>query len=117
LLQAGGGVIVNMASLAAITGQAHDPIFAASSGGVLAFSRSLGTLLAGSSVRVCCVCPALVDTPMVRGATDPAISGLPAEGTPLAVDEVADAVLYAIRDDTNAGKALRVSSPGERTYL
>lgn len=65
------GAVVNMASIA---GRSHSRTagvaYAASKGGVIAFSRQLGHELAAERIRVNCVCPGLVDTGiMARNVT------------------------------------------------
>ena len=59
-----GSAIVNVASDAGIRGNYGCPLYSAAKGGVVAFSRSLALDLA-PRVRVNCVCPGDVDTPLV----------------------------------------------------
>ena len=76
-LEQRGGCIVNVASVAGLTGIAFAAAYAASKGGLVALSRALALELSDRAVRVRCVCPAGVDTPMVErfrlpeGATVP----------------------------------------------
>ena len=60
-----GGSIVNVASDAGIRGNYGCALYSASKGAVVAFSRSLALDVA-PAVRVNCVCPADVDTPLMR---------------------------------------------------
>lgn len=60
------GTIVNVASVAALRGTAYAAAYAASKGGVVALTRALAVELADRGVRVNCVCPGGVDTPMVE---------------------------------------------------
>jgi NAD(P)-dependent dehydrogenase (short-subunit alcohol dehydrogenase family) len=60
------GVIVNVASAAAIRGSAYLTAYSASKGAVLAFTKSLAVEFAGRGLRVNCVCPGGVDTPLLR---------------------------------------------------
>ncbi len=64
MIEGGGGAIVNNASMAAF--QAH-PLYAysVSKAGVVAFTRCLAAALAEQNVRVNCVAPGFMDTPMV----------------------------------------------------
>ena len=65
----GGGVIVNTASMAGFGyGFPPDPVYAASKGGVVLFTASLAPLKDEANIRVNCVCPGVVDTPMMHGA-------------------------------------------------
>lgn len=62
--EAGGGCIVNIASDAGIGGNYGCPVYCASKGAVVAMTKALALDLA-PSVRVNCVCPGDVDTPLL----------------------------------------------------
>jgi NAD(P)-dependent dehydrogenase (short-subunit alcohol dehydrogenase family) len=62
----GGGSIVNVSSVQAIAMQRSVAAYAASKGGVNALTRSMAVDHAQENIRVNCVCPASVDTPMLR---------------------------------------------------
>lgn len=64
LLVPDGGSIVNIGSDAGISGNYGCPVYCASKGAVVAFSKALALDLA-PRVRVNCVCPGDVDTPML----------------------------------------------------
>jgi len=70
----GGGAIVNTASVQAFASQTSVAAYTASKHGVLGLTRSMAVDLA-PAIRVNCVCPGAVDTPMLRsalaGAADP----------------------------------------------
>lgn len=57
LRAAGGGSIVNVTSIAAVTGSSGSPQYAAAKGGVEALSRSLAAQLAAEGIRVNTVLP------------------------------------------------------------
>ncbi|MGM9529051.1 MAG: SDR family NAD(P)-dependent oxidoreductase [Phascolarctobacterium sp.] len=59
-----GGSIVNIASDAGVNGNYGCPVYCASKGAVVAFTRALALDLA-PSIRVNCICPADVDTPLL----------------------------------------------------
>ncbi|MEX0602352.1 MAG: SDR family NAD(P)-dependent oxidoreductase [Bacteroidota bacterium] len=63
-----GGKIINIASTAGQRGEAFHSHYAASKGGVIAFTRSIAVELAPYNVQVNCVSPGWVDTDMVEGA-------------------------------------------------
>lgn len=67
MLTAGGGRIVNMASLAGKEGLPGITAYSAASGGVVSFTKALGRELAGSGIYVNCVAPGPIDTDMIRG--------------------------------------------------
>ena len=66
----GGGTIVNMASVQGIASQPAVSAYAASKGGMLSMSRSMALDFAADNIRVNCVCPGSVDTPMLRWAAE-----------------------------------------------
>jgi NAD(P)-dependent dehydrogenase (short-subunit alcohol dehydrogenase family) len=68
------GAIVNLASTAALRGDAAEPSahYNASKAGVIALTRQMAIELAPHGIRVNCVCPGVIDTPMLRVMDDPA---------------------------------------------
>jgi NAD(P)-dependent dehydrogenase (short-subunit alcohol dehydrogenase family) len=64
MLRAGDGCIVNIASTAGIRGGHRRAVYNASKGGVVLLTRSLALDHAPAGVRINCVCPGLIDTPM-----------------------------------------------------
>lgn len=60
------GTIVNVASDAAVHGNYFCALYAASKGAVVAFTKSLALELASFPVRVNCVAPADIDTPLTQ---------------------------------------------------
>jgi NAD(P)-dependent dehydrogenase (short-subunit alcohol dehydrogenase family) len=65
MIKAGGGSIINMASIGGLSGQ-FSSTFCASKGGVVNLTRSMAVAHARDNVRVNCVCPGYIDTPMIR---------------------------------------------------
>jgi len=64
MIESGGGAIVNNASMAAF--YAHPMyVYSVSKAGVVAFTRCLAGTLASNRIRVNCVAPGFMDTPMV----------------------------------------------------
>jgi len=113
----GGGAIINTSSTAAISGVEIDPVYAASKGGVLLFTRSLAGLKERDGIRVNCICPGVVETPFVLSAEDPELRALAERLPTLQPEQIAEAVLDLLRDDEAAGKALVVSASRPRGYL
>jgi NAD(P)-dependent dehydrogenase (short-subunit alcohol dehydrogenase family) len=79
-LIAAGGAIVNVASLAGVRGWRYSAAYSAAKGGVVALTRALAVEYAPDGVRVACVCPGSVDTPLKRDLVpapdqDPRLAG------------------------------------------
>ena len=109
----GGGVIVSTSSLAGLIGYIPDPIYSAAKHGVVGLTRSLGFLSAEANIRVNCVCPTVVDTPMVTKRNEQVeAAGLPPEASaamPLITpEEVAEGVMEFVHDDSLAGQVMGI---------
>jgi NAD(P)-dependent dehydrogenase (short-subunit alcohol dehydrogenase family) len=61
------GNIVNVASVAGLRGQAYSAAYCASKAGLVMLTKSMALELYKTGVRVNCVCPGGVDTPLVHG--------------------------------------------------
>jgi NAD(P)-dependent dehydrogenase (short-subunit alcohol dehydrogenase family) len=66
----GGGAIVNLSSVQAIASQTGVAAYTASKGGINALTRAMALDHAEENIRVNAVCPASVDTPMLRWSAD-----------------------------------------------
>lgn len=66
LKAAGGGAIVNVSSVHAVATSANIAAYAASKGGLLAFTRAVAIEFAPDNIRANAVLPGAVDTPMLR---------------------------------------------------
>ncbi|MEX2229442.1 MAG: glucose 1-dehydrogenase [Dehalococcoidia bacterium] len=104
MLRTGGGAIVNNASVAGLVGFMGIPAYTASKGGVVQLTRTAALEYATREVRVNCVCPGVIDTPMIRRFTqdDPDALAAMAQMQPMGrlgrPEEIADAVLYLCSD-------------------
>ena len=65
LLKRPGSNIVNVASIAALRGQAYSAHYCASKAGLVNFTRSIAIEFATRGLRANCVCPAGVKTPLI----------------------------------------------------
>jgi len=103
LRRRGGGAIVNTASMAALFPMTVDPIYSATKAGVTMFTRACAPL-AEEGIRVNCVLPGLVDTPLLPKSGDGerwadwAVAARDSMGM-MEPDVVAQAVLDLVRDD------------------
>ena len=104
MARTGGGVIVNVASVAGLVGLRNRAAYCASKGAVIAFTRALAIDHVADGIRVNAVCPGTIETPWVRRLVEEAGESLDALrarqllgrlGTP---EEVADAILYLASD-------------------
>jgi NAD(P)-dependent dehydrogenase (short-subunit alcohol dehydrogenase family) len=66
LAAAGGGVIVNQASVAGLVGVAGLAAYCAAKGAVIALTRSMAVDLAARRIRVNVLCPGTVYTPLIE---------------------------------------------------
>lgn len=66
----GGGAIVNLSSLQAFASQTDVVAYTASKGAINAMTRAIALDHAADNIRVNVVCPASIDTPMLRWAAD-----------------------------------------------
>ncbi|HEY2889804.1 MAG TPA: SDR family oxidoreductase [Dongiaceae bacterium] len=67
LLKAGGGAVVNNASVVALVGSAYPQLaYTAAKGGVLSMTRELAIMYARKKLRFNAVCPGPVNTTMVK---------------------------------------------------
>ncbi len=111
LLDAGGGAIVNVASISAsvcIGGSAY----AATKGAILSYTRHVAVELASRNVRMNCVSPGFMRTPMSTGERhglsleeqDERLEGF-ARRVPMkrvgSVDDIANAILFLASDEAS----------------
>lgn len=106
------GVIVQTASIAAYDGQTGQAAYAASKGALVALTLPLARDLAAQQIRVCTICPGLMDTPLLRGLPEAARTSL--AGTipfPSRLGDPADfaaLALHVIENDYLNGESIRL---------
>ena len=115
---AGGGAVVNVASTAGLGLAPYvSPEYGAAKAGLIRFTSTLGPLRERFGVRVNCVVPDWILTERARdelaAMSDAERAAAP---EPIPMEEVADAVVALLRDETLAGRVL-VLRPGEPRRL
>jgi meso-butanediol dehydrogenase / (S,S)-butanediol dehydrogenase / diacetyl reductase len=106
MIEAHSGVIVNISSMSGLGAARDRAAYAASKAGVVLFSRSLAVDHGPDGIRVNCVCPGLIDTPMASWIRDdePVFSAwvrdLPA-GRIGTVEDIASAVAFLASDESS----------------
>ncbi len=112
--RSGGGVVVNTSSGAAFMPLPPQAVYAATTAGVVHFKVSCTHLVESHAVRVNCVCPGIVDTPMVLETGDGRVADwlrpFYDSVTPLQPEDIAAAVLDLIRDDSKVGEIVSLEN-------
>ena len=66
MMRAGAGSIINTSSITGIVGAPGMAAYSASKGAIITLTRTMALELAEAGIRVNCLCPASIDTPMLR---------------------------------------------------
>jgi len=108
MVEAGRGSIVNLASVEGLEGFSGQTAYNVSKGGVVLLTRNMAADFGPAGVRVNCLCPGLIETPMTSILDDPAFAAvrdafvgwhlLGRAGQP---EEVAAAALFLASDDAS----------------
>lgn len=119
--QGGGGAIAHIASRAAIRAKEGHGAYGASKAGILQLTQMAALEGAPHGIRVNCVCPGFIDTPMTRaGYADEDFAGwnrVCPLGRPGRPDEVARALLFLASDEASFITGVALPVDGGRTIL
>ena len=114
------GVIVSMASISGKEGNANMAPYSVSKAGVICFTKSLAKEVLEDGIRVNCVAPALIDTPILQEMEKERVDFLTSK-IPLGrlgrVEEVAATIMFLVSDEASftTGQCFDVSG-GRATY-
>lgn len=104
MLSAKNGRIINISSMWGQTGGACEVAYSASKAGVIGLTKALAKELAPSGITVNCICPGVIDTPMMSGFSNEDKS-LIAEDIPVGKfgtpEDVANAVAFLASDSSS----------------
>jgi len=111
------GSIVNLASIEGLEGMQGQAAYNASKGGVVLLTRNMAIDFGGFGVRVNCLCPGFIETPMTNVLKAPGLEGIRQQFIDLHMlkrpgrpEEVAACALFLCSDDASfvTGHALVV---------
>ena len=119
MIQRGGGVILNMASIAGLVGFQRNAAYNPAKGGIVLLTKNMALDYAKDNIRVNCLCPGPVDTEMMdryfasqtdpEGARQQLCSMIPM-GRMARSEEIAEAIFFLCSDKASyiTGVALPV---------
>ena len=121
MVERGSGSVINIASLNGLVGFPLSTAYGSAKGGLVVFTRDMAIELATSGVRINCVCPGVIETPMMERWTDlmpdkaeakDMLKGVMPIGRMGTADEVAGAVLFFASSDSSLCQGAVLSVDG-----
>lgn len=122
--ETGGGVIVNTASVFGLVAGSGVAAYCASKGAVVMLTRAMAVDHVSDGIRVNCICPGSVDTPMLRQEMED-LGGVDVQKPKFAArhpmnristpEEVAQAALYLASDDSSFVTGIALPVDGGRS--
>lgn len=121
MVERGSGSVINIASLNGLVGFPLSTAYGSAKGGLVVFTRDMAIELATSGVRINCVCPGVIETPMMERWTDlmpdkaeakNMLKGVMPIGRMGTADEVAGAVLFFASSDSSLCQGAVLSVDG-----
>jgi len=102
----GCGAIVHISSIGGLTGQPYAMAFQSAKGGVINLTRHMAVAHANENIRVNCICPGVVRTPLTeRWLSNPRVYKRVCEGYPMKricePDEIASTVAFLASDEAS----------------
>ena len=117
----GSGSVINISSLNGLVGFPLSTAYGSAKGGLVVFTRDMAIELATSGVRINCVCPGVIETPMMERWTDlmpdkdeakAMLRGAMPIGRMGTAEEVASAVLFFASADSSLCQGAMLSVDG-----
>jgi len=99
LRQGTGGVVINIASMFGLVAVPSNVAYSAAKGGVVNMTKAAGTAFADQGIRVNCVCPGVINTPLVPQSEKDAYAALHPSGRIGEDWEVASIIAFLCSDD------------------
>ena len=121
MVERGSGSVINISSLNGLVGFPLSTAYGSAKGGLVVFTRDMAIELATSGVRINCVCPGVIETPMMERWTDlmpdkaeakDMLKGVMPIGRMGTADEVAGAVLFFASSDSSLCQGAVLSVDG-----
>ena len=116
MLKAGFGRIVLLASQSGVRGSAKHVHYGASKGGIISMTRAFMREVASRNIRINCVAPGVIRTPMTAGAQLSAENiAEVTKGIPMGrVGEVANVIAFLLSDESSfmTGQTINITGGG-----
>ena len=121
MVERGSGSVINISSLNGLVGFPLSTAYGSAKGGLVVFTRDMAIELATSGVRINCVCPGVIETPMMERWTDlmpdkdeakAMLRGVMPIGRMGTAEEVAGAVLFFASADSSLCQGAVLSVDG-----
>jgi len=110
MVERGSGSVINISSLNGLVGFPLSTAYGSAKGGLVVFTRDMAIELATTGVRINCVCPGVIETPMMERWTDlmpdkeeakSMLRGVMPIGRMGTAEEVAGAILFFASPDSS----------------
>jgi hypothetical protein len=103
LIERGGGVIINTASIAALRGGADAHAYTATKGAIVSLTRAIAVTYGSKGIRANTICPGVIDTEMIHDTLIARnnINTILTKNTPLragTAEDIADVALFLASD-------------------
>ena len=121
MVERGSGSVINISSLNGLVGFPLSTAYGSAKGGLVVFTRDMAIELATSGVRINCVCPGVIETPMMERWTDlmpdkeeakAMLRGVMPIGRMGTAEEVASAILFFASEDSSLCQGAVLSVDG-----